>query len=164
MRKFAQIMKKIFVFIHKKRFTHFSFVGTTGVILNLFVTFLLVEFILTQPTYNFGIILKNTTLGVVGGHIMGLLYVFTFHTIWVFKTKQKHFQRLFVFMTYSSFMAFAVLTPLTSIMSILFENFSKFALPNLLGFEYLLASTLVIGFFSIFNFVFLRGIVFNEQV
>ena len=149
----------------RTRYLHFFMTGATGVVLNLFVSWFFVEFIFLRDEYFvFNNLLKDTTLGVIMGQTINLIYNFYLHTKMTFKTKENHKRRFVIFIAYSLFMTYVVIVPLILVL----RNFLGFVFPYtylnfLVGFEYLIASAVVILFFSFFNFIVFKIWLFKDK-
>ena len=152
-------------FFYKTRYLHFCITGTTGVLLNLFFSWLFVEFIFLESEYLiFNFLVMSTTLGVIIGQTINLIYNFSLHTKMTFKTKKDHKKRFTIFIVYSLFITYAVIVPLILILRNFFEyTFPHIYLRFLVGFEYLVASAIIILFFSIFNFIVFKIWLFKEE-
>jgi putative flippase GtrA len=87
---------RLFIFIFKTRYIHFFLIGTSGILLNLLVTWFLTEFV-------FG--LERYFIAYIIGTAANLLYNFICNTVITFKTRRNHFVRLLRFVVYNLSMA-----------------------------------------------------------
>lgn len=127
-------------FLHTLRFTHFFAVGATGVAINLGVTAFFAELVFGREEYFAAYLI---------GLSANLLYNFALHTAVTFKTKDKHIQRLTLFMAYSLGMAYLQAQVVRS-------------LTALVGIDwYLLVIGLVILVFSLCTFVLFKFVLFK---
>jgi putative flippase GtrA len=142
------------------KFINFLIIGTSGVFLNLLISFFIVEFILNSSTYfllSFSI--KHTTIGIISGISVNMLFNFYFFTKSTFKTKKNHIKRFFIFLVYAIFITYIVNLQTTLLLRDFLENilFDKIA-----KFSYLIASIVVIITISIINFFVFKFWLFKE--
>jgi len=102
---FKKIYNPIYVFNYllKKRFIHFLVIGSSGVILNLLITFLLSKFVFLSESVYFGV--KGYTISFIFGTASNLIYNFILHTKITFNVKENHGKRFVVFICYSILMS-----------------------------------------------------------
>lgn len=147
-------------FLWKTKYIHFFITGTSGVLINLVFAFIFVEYVFTNPSYNFFITIQNTTIGIIIGTSINLIYNFILHTNMTFKTKKNHTKRFLIFIIYSLFVSYFINLPLT----ILFRNFLEKTLPEFISsYSYLISSAFVILFVSCFTFIFFKLYLFKEK-
>ncbi len=160
------IILKIINRLYRARYLHFVFTGGIGVAINLFTAWFLVAFILTEEKYLlFTFSLKETTIGIIAGQTLNLLYNFIFYSLFIFKTTEKHKRRFVVFVIYSLVTSYLVVTPLIvklrDFLEQVMANVSFFSL--LKGHYYIVASIVVIFLISIFNFFFFKKWLFRQK-
>lgn len=102
---FKKIYNPIYVFDYllKKRFIHFFIIGSSGVILNLLITFLLSEFVFLRENIYLGV--KGYTISFIFGTACNLIYNFILHTRITFNVKKNHGKRFVIFICYSILMS-----------------------------------------------------------
>lgn len=133
---------RIYSLLLRYRFLHFFVVGSSGVTINLGVTWGLTTFVFGLPNYFFAYLF---------GIAANLLFNFTLYTITIFQTRANHLRRLMVFVTYSLIMAYVQATVV------------RFATP-IVGLQYYLfviAATIL--FFSFVNFLVFKLSIFKEN-
>ena len=165
-KKIISNINKFYLFLFKVRYVHFFLTGVSGVMLNLFFSWIFVEFVFLENTYLvLDYIVKNTTLGIIIGQSVNLIYNFTLHTKVTFKTKKNHKRRFSFFITYSIFMTYIIITPLAlflrDLLTLIFN--SIFFLNFLAEYSYLISSAIVILTFSVLNFILFKKILFKEK-
>lgn len=132
----------ILKYFYKVRFLHFLFVGGTGVLINLLLTWIFTEFVFGLEQYFYGYLI---------GLFANLVYNFTLHTILTYKTTKKHILRFQIFIVYSLVMSFVqagVIKVITPIIGLRF---------------YLIVIATVILVFSIINFLVFKLWLFKED-
>ncbi len=135
-------MSRLFLKLKDSRFFHFLFTGGFGVLIALSVTWILTHFIFGTEHYFYGYLV---------GVACNLLFNFSIYTHVVFKTKNNHAKRLFIFIAYNLAMTYlqariiAALTPLVGVQ------------------YYLFVITSVIGVFSICSFLLFKLSLFKEH-
>ena len=135
------LIKKIVLYTYKIRLIHFLFVGGTGVLINLLLTWFFTEFVFGIEQYFYGYLI---------GLIANLVYNFILHTVLTYKTKKKHMMRFQLFIAYSLIMSFIQAAVI------------KFITPRI-GLEwYLVIIGTVILVFSLLTFVVFKLWLFKE--
>lgn len=133
---------RIYDLLMRYRFLHFFVVGSTGVVINLGVTWGLTTFVFGLPNYFFAYLF---------GIAANLLFNFALYTIHIFKTQANHARRLAVFVIYSLAMTYIQATVV------------KFTTP-IVGLQYyLLVIAATILFFSFVNFLVFKLSIFKEN-
>ena len=152
-------------FAHKVRYLHFFAIGSTSVVLNLFLTWLFVEFVFLKSEYLiFDLKFKDSTFGFIIGETVGLTYNFCLNAIITFRTRKKLKRRFVLFVLYSLLMTYLAVFPATLILRNYLEYvFALINLNFLVGAAYLIAASLVILFFSFFNFVLFKIWLFKDK-
>lgn len=132
------IIKKLYV----SRYLHFFVVGCVGTFINLFITFILTEFIFGKEKYFTAYLI---------GLLIAILYNFTIHTIITFKTKNNHTKRLITFMLWSLFIAYIEAVNIKYITKVLGVDYYIFIIAG------------VILVYSTFSFLVCKLILFKEE-
>lgn len=136
------MIKNIVNIVWDSRFIHYFGITGIGLCLNLLITTMLTELIFNREKY---------FIGYVIGVIINLLFNFILHTIITFKSKVKHFKRLFMFMAYHISM------------SIVQALLIRFIVPKV-GYDYyLFVIVLVIGVFYIYGFYVSKYWIFKKK-
>ena len=133
---------RIYDLLIRYRSLHFFVVGSTGVAINLGITWMLTTFVFGLPNYFFAYLF---------GIAANLLFNFTLYTISIFKTEANHLRRLAVFVVYSLAMAYVQATVV------------KFATPAVGLQYYLLVIAATILLFSFVNFLAFKLSIFKED-
>lgn len=128
-------------FLHRTRYLHFFTVGMTGVAINLGLTAFFAELVFGREHYFTAYLIGLTA---------NLLYNFALHTFVTFKTKDKHLQRLVVFLAYSLGMAY--------LQAVVTKTLIAWAGVN----WYLVVIASVILAFSILTFFLFKFVLFRE--
>lgn len=102
---FKKIYDPIYVFkyLFMKKFIHFLVIGSSGVFLNLLITFLLTRFVFLRESFYLGV--KGYTISFLIGTLFNLIYNFILHTKITFKVKKNHGKRFAIFIIYSILMS-----------------------------------------------------------
>lgn len=127
----------------KHRYLHFFVVGASGVALNLGITAFFAELVFGRENYFSAYLIG---LGV------NLLYNFALHTFVTFKTKDKHAQRLIVFLLYSLVLTYLQAQVVKRVTELVGVNW----------YLIVIASTILI--FSVFTFLLFKFVLFKEKM
>ncbi len=131
-----------FRLLHKLRLIHFLLVGGTGVIINITLTAIFTELVFGREMYFYAYLI---------GLLSNLVYNFTFHTLFTFKTKDRHSVRFFYFIIYNLAMSGLQAIVIKYIVNIVGVDF------------YLIVIVGVIGFFFIINFIVSKLFLFKNK-
>ncbi len=165
------MIKKVSSYLYNVRYIHFLLTGGSGVALNLFTAWLWIDVLSNKEVFTLWVSdqhntlkVKSNTIGIILGQTTNIIYNFIFHSIVTFKTKEKHKRRFLLFVLYSIFLSYIIVTPLILILNNFLISQIKPTILNeyIGGFEYLIASAIVIFFISIFNFVFFKKKLFKD--
>ena len=126
----------------KLRFLHFFLIGGTGVLLNITITAIFAELIFGRELYFYAYLI---------GLSINLLYNFTFHTLFTFKTKNKHVSRFIYFILYNLIMSFFQALVIKTIVNLIGINYYLFVIVG------------TIGTFFIINFIISKLFLFKEK-
>lgn len=126
----------------RHRFIHFLFVGGGGLVIGLGVTWLLTTFL-------FG--LEGYFTAYLIGTAAALAFNFTMYTLVIFRTSREHMRRLVVYFVYI-------------VVVIIIQAIIVKMLTPRIGLEwYLIIITVVIGIFSVINFLVFKLSIFKER-
>ncbi len=135
-------IKKTIGYLWHTRFAHFFAVGSSGVLINLALTAFFAELVFGREQYFSAYLI---------GLSANLLYNFILHTIVTFKTKDKHFRRLVIFVAYSLTLAYVQARVVKT-------------LTELIGIDwYLVVIAGVIMVFSILTFILFKLVLFRAE-
>ncbi len=127
----------------RHRFVRFLLAGGSGAALNVVITFGLTQFVLGAREY-FTAFLIGTTVN--------FLYNFTLYTVAIFKTRERHLRRFFLFACYSTIITVVQLTLVHAITGVMGADW------------YLLVIALVILFGACFNYLVFKSTIFKGAV
>ena len=131
---------KTILFRHK--YLHFFMTGTSGVVINLFITWLLTTLVFGLPGYFKAYIIGTT---------INLIYNFALHTKVTFQTKKRHVRRFAFFVAYS--LLFTVI-----------QAYVVRTLTPIIGLHlYLFVIAATIFVFSCITFLFFKFFLFRED-
>lgn len=131
----------IFNILYKYKYIHFFVTGSSGVLINLILTWYFTEFIFGIEKYFYGYLI---------GLSANIIWNFIIHTQVNFNTKDKYFKRLFQFVLYTLLLGFIQVKIVNYIVPIIGLEF------------YLLIIGSVILMFSIVTFIIFKLWIFRK--
>lgn len=132
----------LFQYLRETRYLHFFAVGSTGVAINLGVTAFFAEVVFGREYY-----FDAVCIGIG----VNLLYNFILHTKFTFKTKDKHIQRLVIFVAYSLLLAYVQAQVIDELVKLIGINW------------YLVVDAGTIFVFSLITFVLFKLFLFKKS-
>ena len=165
LKKISSEIKQINIFspkdwlnlFNKYRLTHFLITGGSGVIINMLFTIFFAELVFVKeklyyiPILSTFFITKGYFIATLIGLSINLIYNFTLHTIFTFKTKTKHKSRFTIFIIYSILMTLIQAKIINIIIEIIGEDF------------YIIVIPAIIAIFSILTYFVFKIWLFKEK-